>query len=132
MIRFFTPAIFLFLSLVARGEANPWSAVVKGIEGNLGGVIKAYSEGDHRLAKSYLTDAYFLLFEGKGMESAIRTNISAKRAYEIESLFGDIRKAINRKAPTSELESLIGELKEVLREDAERLYRMGALPEEVK
>lgn len=120
----------LLLPSPSAGKENPWLPVVEKISKTLDDVKGAYQRGQHRKAKSLLTDAYFGIFEATGMESAIRTGISARRAYEVESMFGDIRKAINRKAPFSEIRGLIEDLKRALREDAERLYKMGVLPKE--
>ena len=132
MLRSISASLLLLLLIPSpsMGKENPWLPVTERISKVLDDVSSAYEKGKIRDAKSYLTDAYFGIFEATGMEGAIRTGISARRAYEVESMFGDIRKAINRKAPASEVKDLVEDLKRALREDAERLYRFGILPGE--
>ena len=135
--------LFFILSVIigiSRGNgkheaALSWLSVVRDIQESLGKIPAAYSAGKGEEAKSYITDAYFGIFEHAmigeisgerfefkaGMEQAIRMNISAKRAFELESMFGDIRKAINRKADVSEIEGMTKALVEALEKDAGEL-----------
>ena len=105
----FTLTGFYEFSFSQGKQAVPlsWLTIVEEIKKNLDKLPSAYKEGKYDEAKSYITDAYFGVFEDKKFEQEIRVNISAKRAFEIESMFGDIRKAINRKSTLDEIESII-------------------------
>lgn len=58
--------------------------------------------------------AYFEVFEN--LEGPIRINISASKSYEMESVFGEIRRMIGEGKPVSEVQSKIAGLKKALRE----------------
>ncbi len=55
---------------------------------------KTYLKGDALLAKEILSDAYFEKFEAMGMEMMVKKYISSARAYELEKMFGNIRKGM--------------------------------------
>src|SRR3989304_10453525 len=93
--------ILVFSSALAAEKS--WPDVVNEIEGLLNAGRDAYAHGRSEEAKEFISDAYFTAFEGEGMETAISIYISSERGYELESMFGNIRKAIHAKAPVSEV-----------------------------
>lgn len=58
--------------------------------------------------------AYFEVFEN--LEGPIRINISARKSYEMESTFGEIRRMIGEGKPIGEVQARIDGLKQALRE----------------
>ncbi|MBE0529760.1 MAG: FTR1 family iron permease [Rhodospirillales bacterium] len=64
-----------------------------------------YAAGDAETAKTNVQKAYFEVFEN--MEGPIRINISAKKSYELEAEFGDVRKRIMAGAPVDEVTARI-------------------------
>lgn len=129
-----TPVILFCLSVASFGEGKGettqvWLTVATEIRINLEKVLSSYEDDQPDKAKSYIVDAYFGVFEEKKMEHAIKENISTERAHEVESMFGDIRKAISRKAHLSEIESKIKELTDALDKEAEKLDDMGVMQE---
>lgn len=121
-----TPLILIGLSVASFGEGKgdatkSWMTVSNEIRMTLDKVLLYYESNQPDKAKSYIIDAYFGVFEEKKMEHAIRKNISSKRAFEIESMFGNIRKAINKKAHLSDVESKIKALSNALEKEAKIL-----------
>ncbi len=128
------PVILLCLSVSSfaegKGEATQsWLTVANEIRINLEKALSSYEDDQPDKAKSYIIDAYFSVFEGKKLEHAIKEKVSPERAHEIESMFGDIRKAIKRKARLSEVASKIKELTEALDKEAKKLDEMGIVQE---
>lgn len=124
-----TPVILFCLSVASFGEGKGettqvWLTVATEIRINLEKVLSSYEDDQPDKAKSYIVDAYFGVFEEKKMEHAIKENISTERAHEVESMFGDIRKA-----HLSEIESKIKELTDALDKEAEKLDDMGVMQE---
>lgn len=118
--RFALIFIFFVFSNVFAGE-NRWLNVVNDVESMLNIGMKAYAEGRVDDAKASVSDAYFAAFEGGGMETAVRLHVSEKRAYELESMFGDVRKAVNADAPAADVREKIDLLVKALRDEAKRL-----------
>lgn len=118
--------VFLFLAFSSVSAAEKgWPDVVNEIEGMLNAGRDAYADGRRDDAKVLISDAYFTAFEGEGMETAVRIYISSGRVYELESIFGDIRRAVNTEAPLSDVNGKIGLLVKALAEDAKRLPERG-------
>lgn len=118
---------FISLNTSIAGErlkGGSWLEVVGEIKGEMERVMVLYKEGGIEEAKSHITDAYFGIFEEKRMEEVIRINISAKRAYELERLFGDIRKGVVKNLPLKEVSRMIEELIAQLKDTAKELDRL--------
>lgn len=81
------------------------------IEVFLNQALEDYHAGASEKAKNRAQDAYFQIFEN--LEGPIRVNISAKKAYELESEFSEIRKMIVRGEPYAEI---AGRVKDLLSE----------------
>lgn len=75
------------------------------IEALLNEAAQRYAAGDAETAKTNVQKAYFEVFEN--MEGPIRINLSAKKSYELEAEFGDIRKRIMAGAPVDEVAARI-------------------------
>ncbi|MDH3973091.1 MAG: FTR1 family iron permease [Deltaproteobacteria bacterium] len=110
----FTALILFFLlapsfSLADTIEKKDWNGVANQIEAKLYEAKTVYEQGDHRSAKRKVSDAYFDLFEGLGMESAVSLYISEERTYQLESLFGSLRRGIDRGLHSSQIKDMIVE-----------------------
>lgn len=114
-------AIIFFVFSYAFAAERGWQGVVDEIEVVLNKGADVYADGKTEAAKAKVSDAYFAAFEEKGMETAVRLHISSKRAYELESMFGGIRKAINTNASASDVKERIDLLVKALREDIKKL-----------
>ncbi|MFN7971978.1 MAG: hypothetical protein U0166_06455 [Acidobacteriota bacterium] len=69
-----------------------WDDVVADVKSHLDRAADVAATGKAAEAKELVHDAYFASFEALGLETAIRENISAKRAFELEEIFADLRK----------------------------------------
>lgn len=116
--------IFVAFSSVRAAEKS-WPDVVNEIEGFLNAGREAYAQGKSEEAKSLVSDAYFTAFEGEGMETAISVYISSERVYELESMFGNIRKAIHAKKSAADVNGKIDLLISALAEDIKKLPERG-------
>lgn len=106
------------LVLIAQASTPDYQGMVDRIEVLLKEGLEHYRNGAADKAKAKVQDAYFRVFEN--LEGPIRINVSARKNYELESEFGDIRKQILRGDPIAKVEErinwLIGELEAVLPE----------------
>lgn len=124
--------LFILLSFISsnislageRLKEDSWLKVVWEIQEKLDGVKISYKEGKLEEAKSHITDAYFGVFEEKRMEEVIRINISAKKAYELERLFGNIKKGIAKNLPLKDVSRIIEELITQLKDIAMELDKL--------
>lgn len=125
--KFLIMALFLILypSMSYPGETN-WVSVADEVGNKLKEGQASYEAGDSAGAKGKSTDAYFEVFEGKGMETAVKLKISENRGYELESMFGDIRKGIDRKISLSEMATMVDSLANALRDDAVKMDMAAA------
>ena len=102
-----------------------WTDVVHEIESVLNRGVDAYAEGRIDNAKASVSEAYFNGFEGSGMETAVGLYISTGRKSELESMFGEIRKAMAANAPPDDVKKKIGLLARALENDAKKLPEKG-------
>ena len=123
---FYIAVVFIFFvsASVFAGEKR-WTDVGHEIEGILNRGADAYSEGRIDNAKASISDAYFNAFEGSGMETAVGLYISTDRKTLLESMFGDIRKAMAANAPADDIKKKIGLLARALEKDAKKLPEKG-------
>lgn len=112
----------------SAGASRSWSAVVDEIEHTLGKAMEYHESGQPAPAKRAVDEAYFGPFEKDEMEQAVRTKISAKRAFELEYQFSSLKKLIDAGAPSDELKAAVNALVEDLRHDAAELDRSGRTP----
>ncbi len=121
---------FLLAAAVALGatgpSAIPWLDAVRDVSSALDRAVRAYEANDLPGAQDLASEAYFGAFEERGMEVAIRREISARRARELERMFGEIRQAIGKGEPALRVRQRITILREALDHDARELVRVGA------
>ena len=95
--------LLLLVAVVAPAapDASPalWPDVVREVSGVLERAAKAYEANDPKGAQELVGEAYFGAFEERGMEAAVRREISARRARDLEKMFGEIRRAIGTGEP---------------------------------
>ena len=120
----------LLVASVALGGTEappgPWLEVVGEVSGVLDRAVRAYEAKDLRGAQDLAADAYFGAFEERGMEAAVRREISVRRARELERMFGGVRQAMTRGEPALRVRQQIAALREALDQDARELVRAGA------
>jgi high-affinity iron transporter len=99
-------------------EEPDYARMVEGIETRLNRALELYDAGEAKEAKKAAQSAYFEVFEN--LEGPIRTNVSAQKSAMMEMEFVQIRSLIKDGAPREEIvahvESLMGDLREVLPE----------------
>lgn len=117
--------VFSTAALAAETSSFPWPDVTHEISRLLNDAQSAYAAKDPERAKDLLSEAYFGAFEERGMEIAIRQQISAHHARELEKMFSKIRQAIGGAEPPERLRQEIAALIEALDHDARELVRLG-------
>jgi len=120
----------LLVASVALGGTGappgPWLEVAGEVSGVLDRAARAYEAKDLRGAQDLAAEAYFGAFEERGMEAAVRREISVRRARELERMFGGVRQAMTRGEPALRVRQQIAALREALDQDARELVRAGA------
>lgn len=121
----FIPLMILLMFVFQQGAsaATSWMGVVNEIHVLLDKAIEEYKDGDQAKAKELVNEAYFGPFESEKMEQAIRINISAKRAAEIEFQFNTIKKKINSGNDIRTIQQEAEELMKMLNTDATVLLK---------
>jgi high-affinity iron transporter len=119
------PFIVLTMFIFQQGvsAATSWTGVVDEINVHLDKAIDEYKSGDRAKAKELVNEAYFGPFESQKMEQAIRINISAKRAAEIEFQFNTIKKEINSGSDIKNIRQEADNLMKLLKTDANVLLK---------
>lgn len=113
--------IALFAAGVAQAGGNSWGKVIAEIDSNLQKAVAAYSSSDVTKAKEMVNEAYFGPFESGGMETAVRMNISSKRAFLLEYEFTKLKKLMDSGASVADVKVAVSGLMKMLREDAAKL-----------
>ncbi len=81
---------------VAKAKVEPWPDVVDRVSVSLASALDAATrkkEGAAGQAVSRVDDAYFAVFEGSDMETAIRSALGIDRAIAVEDAFQGLRKS---------------------------------------
>lgn len=118
--------LLLGAAMAAAGDQPPpWPDIARQVSGLLEDAAKAYEAKDPDRAKELVSEAYFGVFEDRGMEIAVRQQISARRAGELERRFGEIRQAIGRGDASGRIRQTIATLRQALDQDARELVRLG-------
>lgn len=116
--------ILLILLFPANGgsteEVLSQQEVVKEIESLLQSAQQHYKQGDTGKARESVSEAYFDVFEGRGLEAQVGIKSSALKS-ELESMFGNIIGLISSGADLSTIESAIAALISRLNEVANEL-----------
>lgn len=119
---FFHLFFFITSSLLSSPLPPNWEEVNMEVLSRINLAQKTFINGDVGSAKEILSDAYFEKFEAFGMEMVVKKYISSARAYELERLFGKIRKGMS-KNDTEKVNQAISDLTERLKYDAAKLDR---------
>lgn len=114
------------LLLAGPGQAaTPWEAGLVEVDRHLNAGLEAYRSGDAAAADQHFSDVYFVAYEASGLEIAVRQFISAKRNYQLEKMFRNLRLLVQQEADPALVETQIGDLRRALAEDVERLRNYG-------
>ncbi len=119
----------VFLTPLALAGDKDWTNVAGEIEAVLRSAGETYEQGKPKEAKALVSRAYFDLFEGEGMETAVSVHISESRKTDIEGMFAVIRGGMGAGEPASEVMERIDALVFALKEDAQRLPTGGGSKE---
>ncbi|MGE5985289.1 FTR1 family iron permease [Klebsiella michiganensis] len=103
----------LFGSACAMAQTQ-YAPYIEDIEQRLDKTAELYQQQKKTDARREVQMAYFEVFEN--LEGPIRINISARKSYEMESTFGEIRRMIGEGKPIGEVQARIDGLKQALRE----------------
>lgn len=103
----------LLFSVPALAEAH-YASYIADFEQRLDKTAQLYQQQKNDEARREVQSAYFEVFEN--LEGPIRINISARKSYEMESTFGDIRRMIAEGKPLDAVQARIDGLKRALRE----------------
>lgn len=120
-------AIFLMVVLVVQvifvdpAWAASWGEVVQTVAEQLKEAVQLYARGDVEAAIATVDRAYYGAYEEKGMEAAVRLNLSARQAAIEEYTFTEIKRLMRVGAPVEKVEDVRQELVELLRADAAAL-----------
>lgn len=118
-------ALLLTTAPAGAGEADTWSAVAEKIGAAITSAESLYARRNAEEARRAVTDAYFGIFEDSQMEAALRTQIGARHAYNVERRFGNLRKAIKKDKGLEAVREIADDLRAVLRQDAKALDDAG-------
>ncbi len=112
--RRFLAALFGVLFCATAWAAPNYAPYINDIEQRLDKTAELYQQQKSNEARREVQSAYFEVFEN--LEGPIRINFSARKSYEMESTFGEIRRMIGEGKPTAEVQAKIDGLKKALRE----------------
>ena len=121
--------IFLFLcsfspifSGVSEGaKYSSWNEIVDQMDIALDNAYEAYAGGDADAGKNFVNDAYFGYYEKEGVERAVLSYVSGKRASTVEYQFSTAKRLMTDGASTTDVRASLESLKKMLREDADKL-----------
>lgn len=91
----------LFISMSVWASTN-YAPLIEDIEQRLDKTAELYQQQHADEARRTVQMAYFEVFEN--LEGPIRINISARKSYEMESAFGEIRRMIGEKKPLADVQ----------------------------
>ncbi|WP_038666882.1 FTR1 family protein [Pelosinus sp. UFO1] len=105
--------------------APQWNAVVDRIEQTMNQSLVVHKSGDTVTAKKMVNDAYYGTYEKDGLEKAVNSTVSAKRANLTEYKFSTIKKLMTNQAPEAQIKKQIDELIAMMREDVGQMSSGG-------
>ncbi len=120
----------LFGSVQLQASEQNWSPIAEQIVGFIDDAEKHYQADDLKKAKQSIIRAYFGVFEDRKMEAAMRQELGSKHTYQVERLFGNLRKAMTKGASREETAVIAQSIREAMRRDAKKLDQAG-IPLEV-
>ena len=109
----------------ALADSDHWQRIAGQINTTIAQALSAYQQGDRNTARGAVVKAYFSEFEDSKMEAAMRMELGAKAAWEVEQMFGGLRKAIKQQREQTELAALAADLRSALNNSAKALDKAG-------
>lgn len=120
------PLLFLLLfSISGIASAGNWMAVAEAVIEQVDASEQAYRAGDVKGARQAVVGAYFGVFEERKMEAAMRMQLGAKHTYQVERLFGSLRKAVKQPDAGIQVAEVAAEIRQAMRRDAALLDEAG-------
>ena len=117
---------FMFVMMINRVEAaQTWQPIYDKIAKEISVVYSTYASGDPEGAKTVVNNIYYGIYEKDGLESAVRTGISAKSANLTEYQFYKLKKSIRSNASQAEVESEGAKLLEMIQLEVNTLDKSG-------
>jgi high-affinity iron transporter len=98
-----------------------WNEIIDEMHTVLDKADDAYRGGDADAGKNFVNDAYFGFYEKEGVERAVLSYVSGKRASTVEYQFSAVKRLMTEGASVSEVRESLRLLKKMLREDANQL-----------
>jgi high-affinity iron transporter len=122
----FVLSLFLSLSALsfeacAASKWSSWGEIVEQMDVSLNNAYDAYFKKDVEGAKNWVNDAYFGYYEKEGVERAVLSYISGKRASTVEYQFSIVKKLMTDGAGNREVRASLDSLSKMLHEDANQL-----------
>jgi high-affinity iron transporter len=108
-------------SAASKSKWKNWNEIVDQMDIAINKAGDAYFKKDIEGAKALVNEAYFGYYEKEGVERAVLSYISGKRASIVEYQFGIAKKLMTEQAPNKEVRASLDALSKMLREDANRL-----------
>jgi high-affinity iron transporter len=105
----------------AQAAYSSWNEIIDDMRATLDRAADAYKKGETDGAKNFVNDAYFGFYEKEGVERAVLSYISGKRAATVEYQFSVIKNLMSGGASLADVSKSIDDLKAMLREDANKL-----------
>ncbi|MEW5009963.1 MAG: hypothetical protein RPR28_06920 [Cycloclasticus sp.] len=117
---------FFFLTVLPlQANDKVWAPVAEQIILHIESAESHYQAGDLLTAKQFIIKAYFGVFEDRKMEAAMRQELGSKHTYQVERLFGNLRKAMNRSADAAEVTAIVESIRTEMRDGAIKLDQAG-------
>lgn len=115
------PLILALTGQASASAAGSWNKIVDKIELALNQSLAAYKSGDVEKAKNLVSDAYYGIYEKEGMEIAVKSKISGRRAGMEEYAYSAIKKLMTNRAPEAQVQREMNVLIKMMREDAAQM-----------
>ncbi|MDR3165698.1 MAG: FTR1 family protein, partial [Synergistaceae bacterium] len=120
-ILFILLVISILVTAAEAAKYASWNEIVDEMHKVLDKADDAYRAGDADASKNFVNDAYFGYYEKEGVERAVLSYVSGKRASTVEYQFSAIKRLMTEGASLSEVRESLQLLKKMLREDANQL-----------
>ena len=122
------PLLMVMLLTVSSGYAKvSYEEEIGRIEEILDEALETYEAGDPLGAKALVSEAYFDVFEGSGMEAEVGA-VSPALKTELEALFGRVVGLMGSEASSGEIQTAIDALTSRLREVAQEIGQARESP----
>jgi len=117
---------FFFLTVLPlQANDKVWAPVAEQIILHIESAESHYQAGHLLTAKQFIIKAYFGVFEDRKMEAAMRQELGSKHTYQVERLFGNLRKAMTRGADATEVTAIVESIRTEMRDGATKLDQAG-------